>query len=101
MNRNDLSELFKTLFNVHEFSVSDSMLNTFEGGEGIGVIPIKIIYSNGDERVLNKTTEEKSDEAKRREEEKAAMENYKKLKKQEKKSKKKKQETIDDDEDLF
>lgn len=99
LDQDDMRDMYKQLFNVHEFSVIGATLSAFnakklEKGEitasSAGVTPIRIIYEDGTEKVLNKTREEKERERKLAEKEKE-------LKKQElkrRKSKSKKQDKL-------
>lgn len=92
LDPDDMRDLYKDLFNVHEFSVVDATLSAFnakklEKGEieysFNGVTPIRLVYEDGTETKLGKTREEKEQERKLAEKEKE-------LKKQELKRRKSK-----------
>lgn len=64
LNSSDLRELPKTLFNFHDFSVLEAMSSAFSTTSYTGIVPIKVINSDGSEEILGKTVEEKEEERK-------------------------------------
>lgn len=100
LDSTELRDLVKTLFNVKEFSVIGSMLSTFEvvdNYKAVGIYPISIVKSNGEEEKLGKTRAE-------REEELRIAEREKELRKEElkrrKKNKGRKNKSYADDEEI-
>lgn len=90
LDANDIRDLFKSLYHLHEFSVNSAMANTFSYDTSyVGVIPIKIIHADGTEEIINKTLEEQREEAKLAEEEKQAREAEMKRRKHRKRKKSK------------
>ena len=77
LNRADIRDLARVVFNLNDFSVIDAMSGTFNVDELSVVVPIKKIGLNGEETKLNKTMEEKREEAARNEEEKRNRKNRK------------------------
>ena len=59
LDKEDIRELAKALFNLKEFSVNEASIETFNKSTSSTIKPIKIIHADGSEEVLNKTTEEK------------------------------------------
>lgn len=96
LNSDDLRELSKSLFNLHDFSVMEAISWAFDMPEMTGVIPIKVMDGYGNETVINKTIEEKRELEKLRAQEKE-------LKKIEKKRRKKgfKKRNPDEEIDIF
>lgn len=106
LSSDDLRDLTKTLFNVHDFSTIKACSTAFSSNKNVGVVPIKVTYANGEEIIINKTSEELKEEKKLREKEKMALEDEKKRRKESKKNKKKKKKSsrgsVEDEEiDLF
>lgn len=93
LDMDDIKEMFKTLYHIHEFSANSAMLETFamDGAYG-GIIPIKVIHNDGSVNVYNKTMKEKQEEFARAEE-------AKKVKDQEKKNRKLKKKKGNDNTD--
>lgn len=83
LNSDDLRDLTKSLFNIHDFSVIDAESSTFEEKQYAGVIPISLVTPDGEEVIFNKTLEEKKEESDLRAKEAE-------MKKEEKKRRKKK-----------
>lgn len=87
LDNNDIRNLFKTVFNVHDFSANKAMLSVFANQEGAsGITPIKLVKGNGDVEVFNLTSKEKKEKARLEEEEKRLRSEAKKSKKKRKKS---------------
>ena len=102
LKADDFRDMFKSLFNVHSFSVARAMLDSFGVGMdgSIGIIPIRVVHEDGSIDILNKTTEERAAEAKLKAEKEAARVSETKRKKKERKGKKK-NEAEDEEFDLF
>lgn len=106
LNRVDIRTVCMALFNLHDFSVTDACEAVLKGDHHKGIIPIRIIHTDGSEDKLNLTQEEKRIivEENARKAEEAKLESKKK-----KKGKKNKNVTTevfeledeDDDLDLF
>lgn len=97
LDKTDLRDLSKSLFNMHDFSVVEAYSSTFEKRNYTGVVPISITKYDGTETLLNKTIEEKKEE--RRAKEKEVV-----LKKEElsnRRKKKKSKNTSEDEIDIF
>ena len=63
LNKSDVRELTKVVFNLEDFSVENGMLNAFSvSDDSKCVTPIKIIHEDGSEEVLNKTSSERKQE---------------------------------------
>lgn len=102
LDSNDIRDLFKSLFHLHEFSVNAAMANTFSYDTSyVGIVPIRIVHADGSVEVLNKTIAEKQEDARIAEEEKEAREKEVKRRKQDKKRRKKKETSDDEEIDLF
>lgn len=87
LDSNDLRNLFKTLKNVHEFSVNNAMTEAVTAESSRDIVPIRVIYEDGSEEKLNKTIEEKETERELAEKEKRAKEQEVKRRKNKKKYK--------------
>lgn len=102
LNQNDLREFTKILFNLHEFSTVDAMLNVFSGDTYNGVKPIEKITSDGSVVKYNKTILEKKEEQAQKQKEQELKKEELKKRKEERKSKGKKHNKKQEDEiDLF
>ena len=96
LNSDDLRELSKSLFNLHEFSIVEAGSDAFKTKKiWTGVTPISIVKPDGTERVLNKTLDEKREESRLKEEEHKLKKEEEKRRKLEKKKKK----VVDDEGD--
>lgn len=62
LNSEDLRELAKVMFNLHDFSAIESMSSAFTTNSNAGIIPISVEYSDGSVDVLNKTIQERKEE---------------------------------------
>lgn len=81
LNRDDLRDLSKTLFNLKDFSVVSALLSAFGNSSTTsiaGINPIRVVKSSGEEYILGKTQEEKEEEMKLAEKEKEIMKREKK-----------------------
>lgn len=98
LDKSDLRDLSKSLFNIHDFSVVEASASAFENKKYSGIVPISVTKSDGTETKLNKTMEEKKEERKQKERELA-------LKKEEdrrrKKKKKNPKNTTEEEIDIF
>lgn len=102
LDRSDLRELPKTLFNLHDFSVVDATSHAFATSDYSGVVPIKKILPDGEEEIYNKTIEQKKEERERMlKEQELKKQEIKKRKEQKKSSSKKKNKKKDEEFDLF
>lgn len=101
LTREDLRELPKILYNLHDFSVVGASSHAFATEDYTGVVPIRKVMPDGSEEVYNKTMEQKREERERAlKEQELRREELKKRKEQSKKDKKNKKK--DDEEfDLF
>lgn len=59
LNRSDIRSVCMALFNLHDFSVTDSCEEVLHGDQHRGIIPISLIHSDGTVEKLNETQEEK------------------------------------------
>ena len=66
LDRDDIRDLAKSLFNLNEFSVNEASVETFNHGTTNTIKPIKIIHNDGSEEILNKTTAEKEADEKQK-----------------------------------
>lgn len=104
LNKSDIRDLTKVVFNLEDFSVENGMLNAFDVKDEIrGVTPIKVIHADGSEEVLNKTSAERKEERENREREAELRKEELKARKEERKRGKKKGKQEDDGEsyDIF
>lgn len=62
LDKSDLRDLSKSLFNIHDFSVVEASSLAFEKKKYAGVIPISVTKYDGTEVILNKTLEEQKEE---------------------------------------
>lgn len=100
LDSNDIRELFKTIFNVHDFSVNKAMLSTFDDElSNVGIIPIQVTHRDGTVEKFNLTSEEKKEKADRDKLKKKLKEDEKKRRK--KKSRNKKDDDLDKEVDIF
>lgn len=93
LNANDLRELPKSLFNLHDFSVVEAESQIVDSSNYSGVVPIKVSSSDEDV-VINKTIEEKKEERLLKEKEEA-------MKKEASRQKKVKDDYLDEEIDIF
>ena len=71
LDRDDIRELTKSIFNLHDFSVMEANSTAFRKDYNYkGVVPIKLIKYDGSVVILNKTQSEKKAELKEKELEK-------------------------------
>lgn len=106
LNSDDIRELTKSVMNLHHFSVVEANMSISKGKSYKGVVPIKLVRSDGSEEKLGKTVEEikEEKEIKMRESQlkKEEVKKRKKMKKEEKKIKKNlKANEIEESENLF
>ena len=66
LDKDDIRDLAKALFNLKEFSVNEASVETFNNSITNTIKPIKIIHSDGSEEILNKTSKEKEYEEKQK-----------------------------------
>lgn len=102
LNRSDIRSVCMALFNLHDFSVTESCEEVLSGESYKGIVPIRIIHDDGTEEKLNKTQEEKRIET---EERARKMEEAKAEAKEKRRYKKSKEDNAihinkDDDDDL-
>lgn len=96
MNEDDLQEMAKVLYNIHDFSVNDACVNALQTESRRSIVPISI-KSEGVLTKLNKTVEEKQEEIKQKKlEEDARKEELKRRKKDKSKRKKKNKEDVEE-----
>jgi len=96
LDQNDLRDLSKSLFNLHDFSVVEASSSTFDKKKYAGVVPISVVSQDGTETIINKTMEEKKEEKRIKEKEsRLKKEEDKRRKKNKKKSKSTSEEEID------
>lgn len=86
LNSNDLRELTKSLFNIHDFSVNEAEATAFESRNYQGVIPISLEKPDGSEIIFNKTLEEKQEARLLKEKEEELRKEEKRRRKRNKKS---------------
>ena len=98
LDKSDLRDLAKTLFNLHDFSVVEASSESFGNAQKAGVIPIKVTKSDGSEVKINKTRDEKMKERKLKEKE---SELKKEEDKRRKKRKGKSRNSSDEEIDIF
>lgn len=90
MNSDDIRELAKSLFNLHDFSVVEASLSIAKKEKYAGVVPIKLTKIDGSEEVLGKTVEEKKKEQEVKKKEMMLRKEEAKKRKRQKKEEKKK-----------
>lgn len=95
LDEDDIRDLVKVLFNLHDFSIVDASMGVFNNEISRGIVPIEIRKDNGEVVKLNKTVEEKREEQRILEEQKAAEEAEKKRRKSRKDKKQKDEEEYD------
>ena len=98
LDKSDLRDLSKSLFNLKDFSVVEACASAFENKKYAGIIPISITKQDGTETVLNKTLEEQKEERKQKERELALKKEEDRRRKQ---KKKKSENTSEEEIDIF
>lgn len=93
LDMDDIRDFTKALVNLKEFSVMSAMSSSLNVDTSKGIVPIKIIHSDGSEEIINKTVAEKQ------EEERKLMEEKEQAKQNKKKGKSKKEESLFKDND--
>lgn len=102
LNADFLRWMFKSMNNLHDFSVNDACNGSFEIENYRSIIPINVIHGDGTLDVINKTVEEKKQEAKMREKARTLeKEEAKNRKRNSKKFGRKNKKDKDDEFDLF
>lgn len=97
MNRNDIRTVCIALFNLEDFSVTDSCEEVLKHQSKQGIVPIRVLHADGTIEKLNETSEEKRVKA----ELEARRANDKKIEaKEAKKRRRGKQEVIIEDEEF-
>lgn len=85
LNRSDIRAVCMALFNLHDFSVTDSCEEVLHGDQHRGIVPIALIHSDGTIDKLNETQEERrlrlQEQARRQQEAKLEAKEAKRKKK--------------------
>lgn len=99
LDADDIRELCRVLYNLHDFSVIQAMSNAFAVESYNGVNAIKLINEDGSEEILGKTREQLDEERKLRIKEEEARKQE--IKRRKSSKGKKKKEAEEDKDDVF
>lgn len=100
LNKDDLRDLTKNLYNLHDFSIVEANSEAFVRRTKTGIVPISILSPDGTVSVLNKTVEEKREESLLKQEEAKLRKEEEKRRKRLKKNRKSKKDKEKENEEI-